>query len=232
MRLPDQRQTIRWIASGLAGILVACVIGLFLIFTSLREPVGTPQKPSRIPETAVWYPGEQGGSWIELVETRDSDFRLRIYQDFSGDLRLDSWFSLTANCRELHFSAPDFHRFVRGYDGTAVQLTTQEGRQDCQLKQIFPESGVSGTRVVYELDRKEVSQEVFDKLKASLEISKDFRDGEAVQGGKHRKDPHKTGTVHLRDARDSKTGTLYQYSISSFEDRTVYSISKIKRRRK
>ena len=229
MRLPDQRRTVRYIASILVAVLVACVLGLLLVFTQLRQPVGTPTKPSKIPEAAVWYPGEQGGSWIELVETKGDDFRLRLYQDFSGELRLDSWSSLSDNCRALHFAAPDFHRYVRGYDGNVVWLTTKEGRQDCQLKPVFPQSGISGSRLVYEVDKKEVTQEEFEKLRDSLELSKEFTDGEAVQPGKHRKDPHQTGTVHIRDGIDPVSKKKYQYSISSFADRTVYSISQLKR---
>lgn len=230
MRLSDQRHTVRWIVSVLVAILVGCVIGLWVIFSRLQEPVGAPQKSSKIPEAAVWYAGKGGGSWVELVETKEDDFRLRIYQDFTGELRVDSWFALSPNCRELHFSSPDFHRYVRGYDGNVVWLTTKEGRQDCQLQPVFPDSGVSGSRLVYEVEGNEVTADLFDRMKSSLEISEEFHQGEAVVAGKHRKDPHKTGTVHLRDAKDPKTGKRYQYSISSFGDRTVYSISRLKRR--
>ncbi len=227
--MADQRRTVHWIARGLAAVLVACVIGLFIVFTRLREPVGTPEKPSKIPESAIWYPGEKGGTWIQLMESREKDFRLRVYKDFSGELLVDTWFALSPNCQELHFAAPEFHRVVRGYDGNVVWLTTKEGRQDCQLKPVFPTAGISGSRLVYEVEGKEVSAEIFKTVKDSLEFSREFTDGEAVQPGKRPKDPHKTGTVHMQDAKDRKSGKRYQLSISSFDDRTVYSISRIKR---
>lgn len=217
----------RWLGGALAAGILFCVIAILGVLNVLGTPVGVTKKSdSKIPETAFWVEGRGGGSWIELLETTDqTEFHLRIYRDFTGEIELDTWFGLSGNCREYRIPLVQFPRVVKGYDGTSLQLLMQDGRKDCELRQVFPRQGISGTRLVYEINRQEVSEEQFTSLKSRLAISDEFEDGEMVRAGRNQKEAHRHGKVHLRDAVDLKTGKHYQYSISTMEEQTVYSLT-------
>jgi hypothetical protein len=200
----------------------------------LREPVGgAPEKKTNIPKSAVWYGGRSGGSWLDVIEVRgDQSFRLRVYEDFTGTMELDSWFALSSNCLDAKIPKGDFHSYVRGYDGVSVLLAMKDGRQGCRLVRVFPEEGIAEGQVLFEIDGKRVSRESFDELHKSLEVSKEFDEGEMVKAGRTKRDKHKQGYVHLRDAIDKKSGTKYQYSISTLESQTVYSLTQVKSKKK
>lgn len=230
----DQRRTVRWIGLVLAGVILFCVVAIVGIIGILRTPVGsTVERQPRIPESAVWYGGKGGGSWIDAVETsNDQAFHLRIYHDFTGDKEVDTWFSLSANCQEYRIPLRDIHKVIKSYDGAAVALEMTDGRRDCELKPAFPKEGTAGTRVSYEINRKKVPVEEFERLRDSLEISEEFSDGEMVKAGRTKKEAHRQGKIHLRDAVDRKTGKNYQYSISTLEDQTVYALTEDKKKRR
>lgn len=228
----DQRRAARLFGFGLIALVVACVVSLILILGHLKDPVGAPAAVSPIPTTAVWYAGKGGGSWLELLEASESgrDFHVRVFADYTGQLELDSWFSLSANCEEMKISKEEFHKRVRGYDGTVIYLTMPDGRQDCRMEKAFPTQGIAGTRVYYEIEGKRVSADIFNQRKQDLEISDIFSEGEMVKAGRTKKDAHKRGYVHMRDAKDKKTGKKFQYAISTLENQTIYSISSVRRK--
>ena len=214
---------------GALGALIAfCLVALFVIWFQSRRLAIQPTTTAKIPKLANWHGGRDGGSWVELVDSReDETFRLRIYRDGTGDLEVDSWFSLSENCRGQKVSAVRFHDLVQGYDGKQLAVTPPDGRQHCFLRKIASES--KAPAVYYRINRQRVPREEFERLKGGLEISKVFTEGEMTRpdpaGGKRR--DH--GFIHIWEASDRKTKKRYQYSIQAFEDETTYSIQAVRK---
>lgn len=77
--------------------LIAIAIAIFLSIT--KEKINQPERPIDVPSITVWKGDVDQGFWIEFVsENKDSCcVRLRIYNDYNGNMVYDANFSMKSN---------------------------------------------------------------------------------------------------------------------------------------
>lgn len=68
----------------------------------MKLPCDPPERNEKVPETAVWSGGCGGGYWFEQVGYTKSNnrYRIRIYNDFDGNLELDAEFGASDTCKK------------------------------------------------------------------------------------------------------------------------------------
>lgn len=61
----------------------------------------SPKKLANIPESAIWSGGVDEGFWFELVELYQDHkkVRIRIYNDYDGNMVLDADFTPISDCK-------------------------------------------------------------------------------------------------------------------------------------
>jgi hypothetical protein len=100
---------------------VARIILYLLISAAVgcKSRVEAPPRPPRVPSTAMWAGGADGGSFIECdVDQKHNENRCLIYNDSTGDVEGGGFFQLLG----LHRAAlPNELRF-RSFDGERIDL--------------------------------------------------------------------------------------------------------------
>ena len=87
-------------------ILAIVVVSVFLYFSvTIKTNTGCPppDRPDKVPASAVWKGDCDGGSWIELVSIEEEKIRFRAYRDWNGDLILDANFKYK-DCGEFRLT--------------------------------------------------------------------------------------------------------------------------------
>jgi hypothetical protein len=65
-------------------VLLICTCSA--VVSCLQTKTTTPQRPSKVPETAFWCGGADGGSWYEIKSISNGTYNIAIYNDFTGDI--------------------------------------------------------------------------------------------------------------------------------------------------
>jgi len=94
---------------------------LFKIFVNIGVGCDPPQKPNKVPNSAVWKGGCDGGNWIELVSVEKEKIRFRIYRDWNGKLILDADF-------EYNIASDKYLNIISIYG--AVNLIVNENKNE------------------------------------------------------------------------------------------------------
>ncbi len=87
---------------------------LFKIFVNIGVGCDPPQKPNKVPNSAVWKGGCDGGNWIELVSVEKEKIRFRIYRDWNGKLILDADFEYKG-CTEFRLTKSNWIKCIAGF---------------------------------------------------------------------------------------------------------------------
>jgi hypothetical protein len=93
----------------------------------------------KIPENAVWSGGCDGGYWFEQVDYNSvhNYYRIRIYNDFDGNLELDAEFGVSNTCKREYKFEKDIVSKILLYNGEQIIL-----KEDyCSLDKIKVISG-------------------------------------------------------------------------------------------
>jgi hypothetical protein len=109
------------ILSALIGVVLFSV---FLLNYSMKLPCDPPQKNEKIPENAVWSGGCDGGYWFEQVDYNSvhNYYRIRIYNDFDGNLELDAEFGASNTCKREYKDEKVIVRKILFYNGEQIIL--------------------------------------------------------------------------------------------------------------
>lgn len=113
------------------GIIVSLLLFNTCFFI---QPCKQCKKPSKVPDSAVWIGGCDGGNWVELVNIKADTIRLRIYRDWDGELILDADY-VPHNCNNLFFTEADWEKHFNYFDGTKFYIKNQ---CSCQLTPVYP----------------------------------------------------------------------------------------------
>lgn len=117
-----------------AIIIIGMIISLIYLFYQNSNHNGRPEK---VPCTAIWKGGHDGGYWIELVNIRTDTIRFRIYNEWSGELILDADF--VPNCNNnLHLTKSNWSYYIDFFDGINIYCKNRTKNSYLQLTSIFP----------------------------------------------------------------------------------------------
>lgn len=113
------------------NIIVLITLVLFVMCNSKTK---APERHANVPMEAIWYGGSDGGNWIIVDEsTTNNHFKLRIYNDFTGELNRDEIFILNKACSELKFDADSICKYINAYDGERLILSVIREGKHCYL---------------------------------------------------------------------------------------------------
>ncbi len=74
--------------------MIIAAMGFIFYKWFFNQPCAPPEKPETVPISAVWKGDCDGGVWIDLVGIKERQYRFRIYQDWNGELLMDSDFAM------------------------------------------------------------------------------------------------------------------------------------------
>lgn len=120
--------------------VVSIVVFVLLKYIFSNQPCLPPEKPSSVPNAAVWKGGCDGGNWIELVSINRDRVRFKIYRDWNGDLILDADFEYKG-CDSFILTESNWVTHI-AYFGNALEIyeTSHPGNR-CRLVPIHPAYG-------------------------------------------------------------------------------------------
>jgi len=77
-----------------------------------------PDRIGKIPETAKWIGGCDGGYWFDIVEinTIENICRIKIFYDYNGELISDKYYKLQAECKTKFNNESELINAILGYD--------------------------------------------------------------------------------------------------------------------
>jgi hypothetical protein len=80
--------------------LLSAVSFLLYNYVFHLEKAEAPNRPSRVPMSAVWKGDFDEGFWIELInaDTLEKEYRFKIYKETDGLLAYDGLFRLNHDC--------------------------------------------------------------------------------------------------------------------------------------
>lgn len=136
----------------LLALVVILVAGYYYINWAFNQPCPPPEKPSVVPEEAVWKGGCDGGYWIELIDVKEDDkYRFKIYWGNDGDLAWDVDFTFE-NCRNIALTRTNWTEYVTWFSGSFLGIINDSENKDwkCRLVPIYPAYGGSQWKVIKE----------------------------------------------------------------------------------
>jgi hypothetical protein len=97
-----------------------------------------PEIPAQVPKGTTWVGSCDGGHWINVVQMKPKQVRLKIYKSDSGELLKEGWFVFDENCqaKTIELLKGD----LKNYDGDVILLRRmnpkEEPPQNCYLKPV------------------------------------------------------------------------------------------------
>lgn len=79
-------------------VITILIIGILILVLNVSKVIKfndwTPERLSNIPQTAIWSGGPDGGFWFDFLifEPENNHYRIKIYDDYSGELDFDATF--------------------------------------------------------------------------------------------------------------------------------------------
>ncbi|HMF73815.1 MAG TPA: hypothetical protein VK616_20180, partial [Flavitalea sp.] len=106
------------------------------VILSKKTGVTQPKRPPIVPSEAEWVGGVDGGSWYQIIKVVSSNtFRIKIYNENSGDLEIDTAFVLNPTCSLKEIDSMTLVKSINGYDGEKILLTIPESGSNFFLNQ-------------------------------------------------------------------------------------------------
>ena len=107
---------------------------IIFIFSSCFTSTYSPTRPAKVPETAVWKGGVDGGYWFNLVSVKAKrNFHFIIYNDFTGEVVEDDFFHLSENCNAKSYDSIQILNSISDYDGRFIFLMEVVDNKYCSL---------------------------------------------------------------------------------------------------
>ena len=131
----------RGIKIGLLASSLVLVMGILVFWYSVRVPnKNEPDRLSNIPKTAVWKGGIDEGFWLDVigVNAKKKTYRIRIYNDYKGELVMDADFVKQDNCDAEYPLNKTVLEFVSYFEFDKIVLAN-----GCNLRMIKPAYGGS-----------------------------------------------------------------------------------------
>lgn len=134
------------------GLIIIIIVAILLsLHWLIHRPCLPPEKPHIVPESAIWNGGCDGGEWIELIEINKDKYRFRIYQDWSGELKIDADFKSKDD--KIKLNLMNWKDVVYCYsEDSLVTLSfvkaTESKKQYYQLQAIYPAYGGSSWQII------------------------------------------------------------------------------------
>jgi hypothetical protein len=114
-------------------LLLIGSVAIFFLFNKKPE-VHPPVQVSNIPSNAKWVGGVDGGNWYQIKKVLSPNvFRIAIYNESSGDIEVDTTFTLNPLCILQSIDSLTLVKSINGYDGEKVLLTLPEKDKRCFL---------------------------------------------------------------------------------------------------
>ncbi len=117
-------------------IISIIVIGILVFWFSIRVPnQDEPQRLNNIPQNAIWKGGVDEGFWFELVkiDTVKKTYRIKIYNDYKGELVADADFIKQTNCKDDYPLNNDLINDIIYFEFDKIEM-----KNDCNLKMLKP----------------------------------------------------------------------------------------------
>jgi hypothetical protein len=139
-----------------AIIITILVVACFLFFKwFFNQPCEPPEKPDKVPQSAVWKGGCDGGHWMELVEIKDNKYRFRIYRDWDGELALDADFIFSGSeCKNNKLSMKNWSTQISYYSSSLDSLQhivlKDTETPKCYLETTYPAYGGEEWEIIKE----------------------------------------------------------------------------------
>lgn len=100
------------------SVFIIVPIACWYIFSTLKK-LTPPAKPEKVPESAVWVGGYDGGCFILLRSEFSDTCRFTIYNEYTGDMWYDGYFYCNKNDYE-RISKMDWRELVDCYNGKYI----------------------------------------------------------------------------------------------------------------
>lgn len=121
--------------SGLIISVGVVMIVVLLIFCKTTTNVQPPKKLENIPNQAVWRGGVDGGRWFLIDKVlSDTSVKMKIYNELTGELLIDSIFTLDENCINNRIDSQTLLSQISMYDGEKILLNTTKNDMYCTLR--------------------------------------------------------------------------------------------------
>lgn len=115
-------------------LILFVVVGLIITYYCIRDTTGKPKRAANVPSNATWVGGVDGGVWFLISKTLSTkEFRIKIYNDFTGDMEVDTAFVLDSACSFKEFDSTTLINDLDAYDGKKVLLKSVVGGKNCTL---------------------------------------------------------------------------------------------------
>jgi hypothetical protein len=93
-----------------------------------------PERLSNIPQKAKWCGGADGGNWYEVTKVLPNNiFMIKIYNEGSGEIEVDTIFTLNSDCTFKHIDSITLIKSINGYDGDKILLNMPDKGERCSL---------------------------------------------------------------------------------------------------
>ena len=93
-----------------------------------------PKRHADVPDEAVWYGGEDGGSWITVDKGKTvNSYKIKVFNDFTGEKKIDSLYTLSSPCRDIGLNTDSIVKYIDAFDGNLVLLSIVKDGKYCSL---------------------------------------------------------------------------------------------------
>lgn len=139
----------------LIGLVVLVALGFAgykYLNWSFNQPCDPPNRPSSVPQNAIWAGGCDGGNWIELISVDDEKYRFRIYRDWDGELNMDADF-IPTECDPVDLNKDNWQDRVAYYaqrSDSSVAIILKGTNKTCSLTSVYPAYGGDDWEVIKE----------------------------------------------------------------------------------
>jgi|GEM_PF-2719937 len=116
----------------LGALIVIISISIYFLFYRKNN-----QFPANIEQKAKWIGGKDGGNWYYISEVfPENAFRIKVYNDKSGELEADAIFKLNPDCYSKKIDSILLLNKITGYDGMHIFLDFVQNGKQCHLMPI------------------------------------------------------------------------------------------------
>lgn len=100
-------------------VLILILISIVAVLLFSETTIEKLQRPDKVPDSAKWYGGTDGGVYIELIEIKTNTFYCTIYFDYTGDIWYEGLFEYSGNTT---MSVEKVKEEIRAYDGERILM--------------------------------------------------------------------------------------------------------------
>lgn len=113
----------------------ALIILLLAAYFYLGKPaVKPPQRLKNVPEQAHWVGGADGGGWYQITKVISKNmFKIKIYNDYTGESEIDTTFILNPDCSLKEIDSATLVKSFNFFDGQKIELRLPKKGKRCSL---------------------------------------------------------------------------------------------------